>query len=363
MEDNDLMEMVAQRNPTPTTQLSETEQIRADALLARIRAQSRPAKATKPRLPLHRRGLKIAAVAGASLVGVTGIAWAADVNPDSIETGLHILQSADAGTVVYFDQPAEDGAIVLDRLITATASSGTLGEGDTSLLVTTSCADSWQDEDTQPESACVRDEVWALPDGNTRMKRVPAPHDSSAGWFEEWAQPTANELEDHPGFRSHGLTMTLGPTVSDTVSTLVPIVYENGEAQQNVTPDAWMIVEAYLGDYTTGLGVTANNRAAFLEALLHSDDTYYGPATDSLGRSGETFSVERKFSGHSEETRLVLDPTDGTILAVEKVLHGPWFIRGSQNHVESSVTYVEYGLVPTPAPCEETPGCEVTQMG
>lgn len=406
-EDADLMRRVARQNPVATTALTQAEQIRAEMLLARLEAQPKaqptqsatrleaqpkqparsathleaqptrrptappttrpapqPAKNKAPQIKRHRRRvLRGIAIAGASVFGLTGVAWAADITPTSVSAGLEILRSADAGTVTYSNERVEDGSVALDRIVESAASSGVLGEGDTSMLVSAWCGDQWFAEASEPDLTCGKDETWALPDGNTRMRRT-VTDGSTPNWFEEWAPLEAGQNNDASS--PHGLKVSLGPTVADTTAALVPQTSEDDEAEdsaQSQPVESWQLVESYLGGYTTGLGISPQNRAAFWIALAQNQYTYYGTATDSTGRSGEVFAVERQMPGYVDETRLLVDPSNGTILAVETVAHGPWFIRGSQNHVTSSQTYLDYQLVATPPPCADIAGCKLVSQG
>lgn len=359
MKNHDLMEAVGKRNPVLTIELSENESVRAEALLARTMALPRNEQAS-PVTSRLRRGLRIAAIAGVASMGMAGVAWAVDVTPASIDAGIRIINTVDVGTVSYAGQQGRDADTVLEELVQAAKNSGTLGDGDTSLLVTKYCGDAWPNGQDEPDRTCVEDQMWALPDGNTRMNRVP---DSSGGygWFEEWAPLAAGD--NHDASPPHGLSLILGPTVADTISTLAPIAYLDGAWTEGGEVQTWQLVEAYMDAYLTGVGISGENRAAFLEALRAGDYTYGGFATDSLGRTGEVFATAHRRPGYTEETRLVIDPSNGSILARESVMQGPWFIRGSQNRVEGSATYLSYGLVPTPPACVDVEGCEVVQIG
>lgn len=349
MEENDLLERVARRNPSPIAPLSESEQIRAEALLTRTMAEPHlePSSRWKRKAT---RGLRVAGIAAAGLVGLSGAAWATGINPSSVGASVQILQAADAGTVVYSGAPAEDGAEALQQIIASTKASADLGvAGKTVLVESNSCVDAWgADNGGHPEAVCSERSDWTLPDGSWRYQQVgvSGPEGSPMNVFEEYDRRSGPNHD-----ATTGVEISLGPTIADTEAAL---------GQYDEEP--WQMVDHYLGHYRMGIGLSSANRTAFLEALASYDYVYYGPATDSLGRVGEAFSVTRHFPGYTQEYRLVINPADGTLLAEEQVLHGPW-ILGSRDHVESSTTFVSSGNVADLTPCDETPGCEARQEG
>lgn len=302
------------------------------------------------------------AIALAGVLGLGAAAYATGVTPKSVSVGLEALRSVDAGTVTYSDSPTMDGALVLARIARDSESSQDLGD-PTQVVVTNSLGsgDAWYDEDPQPGMVTSNRWDWTLKNGIRRFKTVETSRDGVnpetpvMDFYLEQLPPDPNPQYD-PERRAIGRDLQLGPTPEATVNTLL------GDEPRDSGRADWMVVDAYNSYWTEGIGLTAANRAAFVRALATLDYVYYGSATDQLGRRGEAFGVDWRSSSGDEEYRILLDPDNGALLAVESVLHGPW-ILGSKDHVTWSNTWVSIETVDSVPACEDIEGCVVAKEG
>lgn len=144
---------------------------------------------------------------------------------------------------------------------------------------------------------------------------------------------------------------SLGPTIADTEAAL---------GQYDEEP--WQMVDHYLGHHRMGESDYLRQPQPPLKRWPLYDYVYYGPATDSLGRVGEAFSVTRHFPGYTQEYRLVINPADGTLLAESRscTVPGSWGQGTTSSPPPPSSLPRECRR---PDPCDETPGCEARQEG
>lgn len=372
----DVLDRVAQINPVPDERLGAGQRARADGVLARIvrlpidegaaapAASAAPAAGQSRRHAAARRWARGAVVAVVGVLGVGGVAYATGVTPTSVIAGIQALQKADAGTVAYSNAPVEDGAAVLARIAANARAAGDFG--DPAKIVAThslETADGWYDDDDQPGVASTERWFWFLGPEWVRMQSALL---AEKGMNADMPDPSWGPIEYRPPvvFPStrddrlvpNGKDLTLGPTPADTIRTLAP-----NEPAGSDRLD-YLAVDHYADDWASGIGLLAGNRAAFVDALATMEFTYYGPATDQVGRTGEAFGVTWTDQGLATEKRILLDPSDGSVLAVEDVLHGPW-ILGSRDHVGSSTTYVSVETIDSLPACEDTPGCTIQVEG
>lgn len=367
---SDVLDRVAHMNPVGADELGEGQRARSEALLASILSGSIDDDVTveavksghvRFRAGARRwaRGLAIAVV---GLLGVGGVAYATGVTPTSISRGIEALQKADAGTVSYSYAPIEDGAAVLERIEANAAVSGDLGDpGQVVIAHSIDTHDAWYDDDAQPGVETTDRWDWTLADGIRRVKNTQiSSRDLNPGMpgmnmYLEMLPPEGNPLY-HPDRRVVGRDIVLGPTARDSARTLL-----NG-VQVRAGKKDWAVIDEYSQHWAEGIGLTASNRAAFVQMLATLNYTYYGPATDREGRTGEAFGVEGRSEEGVDEYRIVMDPDNGSLLAVESVLHGPW-VLGSQNHVVSSSTWLSLETVISVPACEDIEGCVSAQEG
>lgn len=285
------------------------------------------------------------------------------MTPTSVIVGIQALQKADAGTVAYSNAPVEDGAAVLARIAANARAAGDFG--DPAKIVAThslNTGDGWYGDDTQPGVASSEARYWFLGPEWVRFQSTVVSEDGmnpempnlSVGLEEDRPAPVL--ASNHAGLAPNGKDLTLGPTPADTIRTLTP-----NEPADSTRLD-YQAVDEYAQDWASGIGLLAGNRSAFVDALATMEFTYYGPATDQVGRTGEAFGVTWTDQGLATEKRILLDPSDGSVLAVEDVLHGPW-ILGSRDHVGSSTTYVSVETIDSLPACEDTPGCTIQVEG
>lgn len=284
---------------------------------------------------------EVFAIALASVLGLGAAAYATGVTPGAIEIGRQVFEGADNGTVTYSYFPVEDGNAVLSRIATNAAASPDLGDPAQAIEVhTLNRVDGWESDATAPVSQENERWDWVLLDGSRRVRS-------------DWStrpDNLAGSLEYPPEENEDVRAIDLGTTIEATLD----------ELNHDERPDraTWAVVDRYVQLWGQGVGLQASDRAAFIRALAAGEHTYYGPATDSLGRTGEAFGVSWNQGGSSDEERVVLDPSNGAVLASESVLHGLW-ILGSKDRVQSSTTFVSVGSISTLYSCDETPGCEV----
>ncbi len=371
----DVLDRVAQINPVPDERLGAGQRARADGVLARIvrlpidegaaapAASAAPAAGQSRRHAAARRWARGAVVAVVGVLGVGGVAYATGVTPTSVIVGIQALQKADAGTVAYSNAPVEDGAAVLARIAANARAAGDFG--DPAKIVAThslNTGDGWYGDDTQPGVASSEARYWFLGPEWVRFQSTVVSEDGmnpempnlSVGLEEDRPAPVL--ASNHAGLAPNGKDLTLGPTPADTIRTLTP-----NEPADSTRLD-YQAVDEYAQDWASGIGLLAGNRSAFVDALATMEFTYYGPATDQVGRTGEAFGVTWTDQGLATEKRILLDPSDGSVLAVEDVLHGPW-ILGSRDHVGSSTTYVSVETIDSLPACEDTPGCTIQVEG
>ncbi|MGO3795521.1 MAG: hypothetical protein ACTJGR_00165 [Pauljensenia sp.] len=237
--------------------------------------------------------------------------------------------------------PVEAGSPVLGRMAVSAPSSPALGDPSRVIPVhTLNQVDGWESVAADPVSQRNERRDGILLDGSRRVRSDWMTRPDNAGGALEYPS------EENEDVRA----IDLGTTIEATLD----------ELNHDERPDraTWAVVDRYVQLWGQGVGLQASDRAAFIRALAAGEHTYYGPATDSLGRTGEAFGVSWNQGGSSDEERVVLDPSNGAVLASESVLHGLW-ILGSKDRVQSSTTFVSVGSISTLYSCDETPGCEV----
>lgn len=365
----DVLEGIARMNPVPDDRLDHGRQIRSEVVLARIVGSGgRWSEATEVD-PGNRSGAADAAVsvgmhvsrtaalgrghagparvmrglaiALASVLGLGAAAYATGVTPGAVEIGRQVLEGADNGTVTYSYAPAEAGSSVMGRMAASAASSSDLGDPSRVIQVhTLNQVDGWESVAAGPVSQRNERWDWMLLDGSRRVRS-----DGVTG-----QEGIGSSLEYPPEGNEDVRAINLGTSAESAIAQL----------RQDDRPErsSWAVVDRYVQLWGSGLGLRASDRAAFLRALGAIDYTYYGPATDSLGREGQAFGVSWSAGDATHGIRVVLDPANGAVLASESALHGPW-ILGSKDRVESSATFVSEGNFDSLAFCDETPGCTV----
>lgn len=376
----DVLERIAVMNPVPGERLDAAATARSEAVLARILATpvhegaasptasgSRAARGAHVAGAAHRpsgvrRVARGVAIALAGVLGLGAAAYATGVTPASVSVGIRTLRAADAGTVVYSNAPTEDGAAVLERIARSAAASGDLGDPSRIVIAhSLISSDGWYDTDTQPGIATSERWDWTMENGIRRLRQVQTSAegmDPEMPWQDMYLEmlPPDPNPQYHPERRVIGRDVVLGPSAEDSIRTLLVDEPEGGARSD------WMVIDRYQNLWAEGIGLTAANRAAFARALATLDPTYYGRATDQLGRVGMAFGVDWRTGSADDEYRVLLDPSTGVLLAVEDVEHGPW-ILGSKDHVTSSTTWVSLETVESVPACEDIEGCTVAKEG
>lgn len=282
----------------------------------------------------------------------------------SPDVALGILQPDKESTLTYSYQPTEPTLFALVKIRDAAADSEDLGvPGQIVVTKTQGQADASLGDDPDPERMVQSRTDWVFADGTLRIQDTETTLDGQI-------DPAFKDLEFNDRFYEYPYLeppagpfpkpwqIVLGPTVEDSKAAFASL--------SDSVPEGSAFVDMYLGYYSDGIGLTASNRAAFLDLLGTLDVTYYGPSTDALGRTGEAFSVSSsKSEGTAMEYRMLFDPSNGALLAWDEVWHDSTGRTPEQDNDRAaySVTVVSIETVTSVPPCDQVPGCRIRHQG
>jgi hypothetical protein len=125
--------------------------------------------------------------------------------------------------------------------------------------------------------------------------------------------------------------------------------------------DGWELIEMYLGDVYRSGQFTAEDRAAFLDALATTDVTGYGVVTDRAGREGLAFGSAFRQHGLVDEHRIIIDPETGEVFGSEDILTGPLSPGGRKETVKSYDVLLESGYTDALPDCGDI-GCRTMPL-